>query len=943
MADLVELGFKIDSTGLVKADRDLDRLGKTGEDTERKLTKSASASSSAFNDFGKILASVAIADRLINIAGSAADATKAVLELQRELSISSAALGVSTQSLQVWQSQAKNLGIEGDKIADIFKDVSDKIGDFATTGGGEAADVFKALNLQIADFKNLSPDAALQKMGVALRESGLTQSQKVFLLESIADDASRLLPLLEDTTGKLNTLKATLNSNGTILLDSQIAALADVNKMLTDAGKAWESVDHQIGLAGASLLNKFSPEIKAATKLMQDLAGVAAGINADNANFLKTPTDMINAIEGGKVNDVVTQIKALNTEFKGASSERRTIIRDELLTFYETLKKQQAEYAQAITSTASYRGGVLGDLANRTIDADGKRLVDVSTALNAVDEAWKQTASILNPAYWDDLQPHQKAFWDSLAKGSASAGAAVQATSATASKSVASWLPMTSQYKDEIAKAAAEFDNLDEKIIKAVMAQESLIAARKRGVSPESIKSSAGATGLMQLMPGTFDEVTKKLGMTGASAFNAADNIRAGAAYLSQMLTKTGGDMEKALAAYNAGLGNVIKYNGIPPFKETQNYVANIMASYHQLTGETEKRAEKAEQAAEKEKDAQKKLQKYYSDGATSIVADLSSITAARSGQIVLLEQQLARIGMSNLARARDEIAATGVSPAEVDAQMALKTKIALAELQWQTQATRMEATLGKEAFREWQLVNQDGFTPSVAAAQVALEHQAAQAQQFRQVWDGVMQKSEEALLSTVMTGKGDWSGLVDYMIQEAMRLQVIQPIMKSLFSSGGSGSGGGLMSSIMSIFGFANGGAFASGGVQAYANGDAFHDSVLTKPTMFFANGGLAVAGEAGAEAVMPLTRIGGKLGVRAEDVGNGNAKVAITNHIEIINNTASNVRVAKQEQSTDASGNTLTRIWLEEIKSSIAGDISSRRGAIYNAMQQSSTGNYT
>ncbi|MCR5354013.1 MAG: lytic transglycosylase domain-containing protein [Lachnospiraceae bacterium] len=123
----------------------------------------------------------------------------------------------------------------------------------------------------------------------------------------------------------------------------------------------------------------------------------------------------------------------------------------------------------------------------------------------------------------------------------------------------------TVTYADLFNEAATTY-GVDVNLLTAIAKQESNFKA--------DAVSSAGAIGIMQLMPATAES----LGVS--NPYDARENIMGGAKYIRQMLDRYDGDVTLALAAYNAGSGNVAKYGGVPPFTETQNYVAKVTANY---------------------------------------------------------------------------------------------------------------------------------------------------------------------------------------------------------------------------------------------------------------------------------------------------------------------------------------------------------------------------
>lgn len=136
--------------------------------------------------------------------------------------------------------------------------------------------------------------------------------------------------------------------------------------------------------------------------------------------------------------------------------------------------------------------------------------------------------------------------------------------SASSSSNSANKVPRE-ELENLIEKYSAR-NNLDSDFVKAVVKQESGFKT--------NAKSYCGAMGLMQLMPAT----ASSLGVH--NAFDPEQNIAGGTKYLKGLMDRFDGNKELALAAYNAGPNAVKKYGGIPPYKETQNYVKNIISSY---------------------------------------------------------------------------------------------------------------------------------------------------------------------------------------------------------------------------------------------------------------------------------------------------------------------------------------------------------------------------
>ena len=181
----------------------------------------------------------------VGIAVAAAAASAALLKLAAEsgkvgaeISNLSKMAGIGTTEFQRYAAGAQTVGIEQDKLADILKDVNDKVGDFMSTGAGPMADFFENIGPLVGvtaeNFRNLSGPDALQLYVSSLEKAGASQQDMTFYMEALASDATALLPLLRDNGAELERLGTAAQQTGRVLSEETVAGAQKLNDKLRE-------------------------------------------------------------------------------------------------------------------------------------------------------------------------------------------------------------------------------------------------------------------------------------------------------------------------------------------------------------------------------------------------------------------------------------------------------------------------------------------------------------------------------------------------------------------------------------------------------------------------------------------------------------------------------------------------------------------------------------
>lgn len=217
--------------------------------------------------------------------------TTSTLSYAQEVQNLASLSNTSVKDFQRLAVGAKTVGVEQEKLADIYKDTTDRVGEFISRGGGELQDFFKEIAPQVGvtveSFKNLSGPEALQLYYTSLEKAGASQQQITSYMEQMADEATALVPLLKNSGQGFKEAGERADETGKIISAFDIGQMVKLNKSVHDLENSWSGASHQL-VAG------LIPGIESVTSMLQGMTdngtskalGQAIAFLADNVNIL---------------------------------------------------------------------------------------------------------------------------------------------------------------------------------------------------------------------------------------------------------------------------------------------------------------------------------------------------------------------------------------------------------------------------------------------------------------------------------------------------------------------------------------------------------------------------------------------------------------------------------------------------------------------------------
>ncbi|WP_411701622.1 phage tail tape measure protein [Citrobacter freundii] len=714
-------------------------------------------------------------------------------------------LRISTQELLAWQFAAEKAGVSGDQMADIFKDIGDKIGDAVLNKSGEAVDALNALGLSAEKLSKVSPDKQLLAIGESLGKIG-TNAEKTTILESLGNDLSKLLPLFDNNNEKLKQFIDLAKDYGVAPDPSSIDDLVKVNQLFED--------------------------------MESQVAGLKMEIAAGLAKVDLTPLQ--NSLD--KLHDVLTDPVVL----QGISD-----LVSEVAQLAGWLVKAAAGAGQLAASTGNRFAALSGQIDLTNIDQVNERISYLQKNLEGKKSIYSQD------------------------------------------KSMFSWLIGSD---DSVNALNEELNNL--------------IATRDKLTTPPvgNIPLSAAITGTgnpFALPPGgtngkvTPDTSLKKL----ESSFKSMET-----SYLRQIALIDTTGKKSAEVTEQQKLQFDIADGKLTGLNETQKQRLEQLATEVDRLNSVKKANEENLKLAEYVSN----LQRENANSAASLDADVIG----------------AGLGDKALERMREQLS---IEREFLEKREDLQRRYQSGDIRSQEDYDRYNQELDKalaerldkyrshydqldELQGNWLTGAQNGLANWVDASS---DYYTQVSDLVGNTLDGLVDNMADALSGN----KADWASWANSVLNELQKVllrAIMVNTLKSAGDSGWFGSLGGMFGS--SVAGAASAGGatpsgvytgaasqlkFAKGGVMDSPDLSRFRNGVVNSPTMFAFAKGAGIMGEAGPEAIMPLTRTAdGNLGVRMVDdtvssVGGGGAQIqqTIQQHFSISGNGDAALKQAMQE----------------------------------------------
>lgn len=714
-------------------------------------------------------------------------------------------LRISTQELLAWQFAAEKAGVSGDQMADIFKDIGDKIGDAVLNKSGEAVDALNALGLSAEKLSKVSPDKQLLAIGESLGKIG-TNAEKTTILESLGNDLSKLLPLFDNNNEKLKQFIELAKDYGVAPDPSSIDDLVKVNQLFED--------------------------------MEAQVAGLKMEIAAGLAKVDLTPLQ--NSLD--KLHDVLTDPVVL----QGISD-----LVSEVAQLAGWLVKAAAGAGQLAASTGNRFAALSGQIDLTNIDQVNERISYLQKNLEGKKSIYSQD------------------------------------------KSMFSWLTGSD---DSVNALNEELNNL--------------IATRDKLTTPPvgNIPLSAATTGTgnpFALPPGgtngkvTPDTSLKKL----ESSFKSMET-----SYLRQIA--------------------LIDTTGKKSAEVTEQQKLQFDIADGKLTGLNEIQKQRLEQLAT-EVDRLNSVKKANEEN-LKLAEYVSNLQRENANSAASLDADVIGAGLGDKARERMR-EQLSIEREFLEKREDLQRRYQSGDIRSQEDYDRYNQELDKalaerldkyrshydqldELQGNWLAGAQNGLANWVDTSS---DYYTQVSDLVGNTLDGLVDSMADALSGN----KADWASWANSVLNELQKVllrAIMVNTLKSAGDSGWFGSLGGMFGS--SVAGAASAGGatpsgaytgaasqlkFAKGGVMDSPDLSRFRNGVVNSPTMFAFAKGAGLMGEAGPEAIMPLTRTAdGNLGVRMVDdtvssVGGGGAQIqqTIQQHFSISGNGDAALKQAMQE----------------------------------------------